>query len=93
MTTLAARRSGRGRSEDNDDVGASSDLAALERVGGAQLRRVVSGRFGHAVYDAYLYNKRPMIRATETGERRIALRISGLGPARTLVGGSCATTE
>jgi hypothetical protein len=44
-------------------------------------------------YDAYLYNSCPMIRATATGDRRIAARMSGLGPARTRVGGLCATTE
>jgi hypothetical protein len=72
-------------------VGAPSDLGvnALERSLGERPAASTVMRF----YDAYLYNSCPIARATATGDRRMALRISGLGPARTRVGGSCATTE
>jgi hypothetical protein len=62
---------------------------ALERSLGERPAASTVMRF----YDAYLYNRRPMIRATPTGDRRMAVRISGLGPARTRLGGSSATTE
>jgi hypothetical protein len=93
MTTPAARQSGQVVRTMATWVPCESGGGSLECVDESSIGEWPAAASVKRFYDAYLYNRRPMTRATATGDRRITVRISGLGPARMCVGASFAITE